>query len=322
MASVTSTQAEHHLDPPRIGRVPEAQRRTALALLLTGRANPDDISVDQFLTFAGHQHIALDHLWAGFSDDKPVAVCLIFPSAGRTGMCFISRVKGPSATDLIVQVVQTAVRAQDPARMALLQTLLDPEQRLEKRALSQAGFMELATLCYMQREADLHAEPMNLGQADITVLHYSAETHDHFARAILASYEDTLDCPGLVGLRRIGDIIAGHKAAGLFDPALWYAFYHGDQPVGVMLLADLPQRHSVELVYLGLSPAFRGRGLAKRILHHGLVVASQRHLRIDRQPIYMCLAVDDRNEPALRLYRGLGFRVTTRKVAMIESLER
>lgn len=322
MASVTSPHIQASHDAPRIQRVLPAQHRLALSILLTGRSSPDDVAVDHLLSFARQQHISLDHLWAAFCDDTPQAVCLIFPSAGRTGMCFISPVKGPSAVDLTARVVRAAVESQDRTQVALLQSLLDPEQRLERRSLIDAGFNELATLCYMQRDADLPARPMDLGHPDIDLYHYSPDTHDRFAHAILATYQDTLDCPALVGTRRIGDIIAGHKAAGQFDPRLWYAFYLGDDPVGVMLLAELPQRSSVELVYLGLAPGFRGQGLAKRLLYHGLVVASHRQLNTDRRPATMCLAVDDRNTPAVRLYRSLGFRITSRKLAMIESLQR
>ena len=46
--------------------------------------------------------------------------------------------------------------------------------------------------------------------------------HALFAETILQTYRDSLDCPGLNGVRQIEDIIAGHKASGEFDPALWF----------------------------------------------------------------------------------------------------
>jgi ribosomal protein S18 acetylase RimI-like enzyme len=135
-----------------------------------------------------------------------------------------------------------------------------------------------------------------------------------FARAILASYEQTMDCPGLLGLREVDDIIAGHMATGRFDPSLWYAFYQGDVPVGVMLLGILPPHRSGELIYLGIAPAYRGKGLARPILEHGLGELSA------RDTTRLLLAVDEANQPAIRLYRHLKFRTSARKAALIRAL--
>ncbi|MEM6393681.1 MAG: GNAT family N-acetyltransferase [Planctomycetota bacterium] len=68
-----------------------------------------------------------------------------------------------------------------------------------------------------------------------------------------------------------------------------------------------------ELVYLGVAKRFRGRGLAGRLLRHGM---ARVHARGGKR---LLLAVDDRNEPAVSLYRSLGFRATARKLAMIRS---
>jgi ribosomal protein S18 acetylase RimI-like enzyme len=151
-------------------------------------------------------------------------------------------------------------------------------------------------------------------EAGFQAVHWSETNRQLFAEAILASYQQTLDCPALVGLRTIDEIIEGHMAAGQFSPELWWAVRHGDDPVGVMLLSPLPQRSAMELVYLGLAPAWRGRGLGSRLLGHGLAQAHQRGLTS------MLLAVDDLNKPAVRLYQSQGFEVHAKKLAMIMAL--
>lgn len=103
-------------------------------------------------------------------------------------------------------------------------------------------------------------------------------------------------------------------ATGRFEADLWTCLLAEDEPVGVMLLNVIPPREALELVYLGLAPRARGHGLARRLMLHGLSQVRRRHCR------RMLLAVDERNEPAVRLYGELGFHPTTRKLAMIRSV--
>ena len=299
----------------RLGRVGPEGRRCALAVLLTGRDQPNDPAVEQFLNFTRSQGLLLDELWEARSGPTLVASVLIVPSAGLTAMMFVSPVS-PATAAVMPHLVRAASCGQDPRRIHLIQCLLDPHQRRQRQALQDAGFDHLATLVYMQRDADLPPGPLDLTESGITCRQWSATHRDRFARAILASYEGTLDCPGLLGLRSIDEVIEGHQATGRFDPQDWFVFYHGDDPVGVMLLSEVVQRAAYELVYLGLAPAFRGRGLARRILRFGLGVVHQRGAS------GVLLAVDEQNKPALRLYRNLEFKSTGRKSAMICALEK
>jgi len=73
---------------------------------------------------------------------------------------------------------------------------------------------------------------------------------------------------------------------------------------------------SVELVYLGLVPEARGRGLGRRLLEHGLALLKGRSERA------VVLAVDERNTPAMKLYREAGFRPSLRRVAFIRPVVR
>src|SRR5206468_2654294 len=143
-------------------------------------------------------------------------------------------------------------------------------------------------------------------------VNYSASTHADFARAILDSYQQSLDCPKLSGLRHIEDIIAGHKATGEFDPTKWFLARDrsSGQGLGVLLLARAPRTDTVELVYLGLAPAARGRGLAKVMMRHALATAA--HMGASR----FCLAVDAENVPALKLYYAAGMARAGSRVAM------
>lgn len=71
----------------------------------------------------------------------------------------------------------------------------------------------------------------------------------------------------------------------------------------------------VELAYLGLAKSARGKGLGAVLLDDALRRASTRPQRV------VSLAVDERNEPALRLYRSRGFRTVVRRRAFARQVD-
>ena len=294
-------------------RATDVEREQVLALLLTGRATHQDPSVGPFISFAKDHRLCLDELWTARRHGNPVAALLLVPSPGRTAMVFVSPMGGAATGLVVAGLVQAVCSDQDPSRTRLLQALLDPQQRREAKTLETAGFKRLSELIYMERAVDVPPTPLDLDDS-FEVLQWSDRNRDCFAEAILASYEQTLDCPDLVGLRHIDDIIAGHMATGVFHRELWCALRHGGQPVAVMLLNMVPPRRSMELVYLGISVAWRGRGLGRKLLRHGIGLAGR------YGAVSMILAVDRRNKPALRIYRSDRFTSTARKVALIYRL--
>ena len=291
-------------------RVRPSQRHRVLALLLTGRADEHAAALDSFLSFAGEANLSLDELWVATCGKELLAAMLIVPNAGRTAMAFLSPLRGPRQQKAVVGLARTVCRSQDPKRMSMIQVLLDPGQHDEPRALGEAGFSTLAKLLYMERpvrrtEGQVEFDP------SLACVTWSGANREIFANAILASYRNTLDCPGLVGLRGIDDIISSHMATGRFEPDLWLAWHTCDEPVAVMLLNRVHRRDAIELVYLGVHPAWRRRGLARQILTHGLSLASLNRIKT------MILVVDSVNKPALQLYRSFRFSSTARRLALI-----
>jgi ribosomal protein S18 acetylase RimI-like enzyme len=289
-----------------------------LGVLLTGRAEPHHALVEQFLSYSRDHDLPLSELYAAYRGQAPVAAALVLPNAGRSGMVFASPVHTADQAALAGRVVDEAARQQPAERMAMLQALLEPEQPLTRQALEAGGFHKLATLQYMGRRADLPPTPLSLGDQALTAVSWSEANRPIFASAIEASYQATADCPGLVGLRRIEDIIAGHMAAGRFDPDLWLAVHNQGEPVAVMLMNELAQQPGHELVYLGVAAPYRGRGLARSLLAYGLGRASDQAAGTDNPRLH--LAVDEDNAAARQLYADFGFRATARKLAMIRPL--
>ena len=156
--------------------------------------------------------------------------------------------------------------------------------------------------------------------AGLTLAPYEAGAHALFHQAIAGSYEATLDCPALSEMRDVEDVIEGHKAVGIFDPQLWGVLlqkgFGGDRgrPWGCLLLAEIPARRGLELVYLGLTPEARGRGLGRILMQRVLALASRRNCAV------ATLAVDAANTPAMRLYRRCGYASVAQRVAMVRKL--
>lgn len=315
-------------DRPCIRRPKPEEHTTALAVLLTGRPTPSHPAVDHFIHFAHHQGFSLEGLWAAYTDQTPDCAALIIPGVGRTAVMFVSPSPDVRQIRVMTELIQNVLQRQDPDRLRLIQVLLEPAQKREQQALEQAGFSSLASLVYMRRSSLarhnlMDADPAATGLTDtiacdgrvLKAMSWRDDDYDAFALAIETSYLNTLDCPDLVGVRDLDDIIAGHKAVGQFEPDLWTVYYQDDQPAAVLLLNPLIDRMELELVYLGLAPAFRGKGLARRLMQRALATARAR----DKTGIH--LAVDERNQPAMKLYQGLGFRATGRKLAMIYVLK-
>ena len=179
---------------------------------------------------------------------------------------------------------------------------------------------QIAELSYQKLVLSARVEPDTALPEDVELRRAGdvreRASREALARALERSYIDTLDCPELCGLRAIDDVIESHRATGHYDPALWWVVYRADQPEGALLLSPFPDQGSVELVYLGLGPSLRGRGLGKLLMVRA-IDAARRSGAMD-----MTCAVDMQNLRALRLYAGLGFRSIDRRVALVRSIGR
>lgn len=174
--------------------------------------------------------------------------------------------------------------------------------------LEQAGFRPLAVLEYLERDA-LHPWVDPPGPEEAEWVQYDERTHGEFAQTVLATYRDSQDCPELTGLRPMDDILAGHKASGRFEPRLWELARVAGRTAGCLLLSPLMHAPMLEVVYMGVVPEFRRRGVGELLLRRAL---EQCHTTGARR---LTVVVDDRNEPAKRLYARLALLPVARRKA-------
>ena len=271
--------------------------------------------VQQFEAFAAGLGIKADHQVMAFDGKSVAATCLWVPSPGRSAMLFAPNLNQfPKAAAAVEACVRAALADAASADVALVQVMLEPEDELGAGTFARAGLHRLATLIYMERTPPPAAPSVQL-PAGLRLQEYGPACHAALRKVVLGSYEQTLDCPALSGLRDIEDVLAGHKAVGRFDPALWTLVLEGDTPLGCLLLAEIPNRHALDLVYLGLLPAARGRGIGRALMQRMFATGRERGFEV------LTLAVDEGNAPALRLYHRFGFTPVTRRVALIRKLD-
>lgn len=272
------------------------------------------------------------------------------PGAGRTAMIFLSEpvrtgdLGGYASARLerahaIATGCKTLAREMQD-RLVLVQSLPALDERWAIDALSDAGFQSVGSLMYMRRPPRTNDAKLSLGP-DLSKIEWpsgvqvvsvrqwetnscglaATSTHgcgsvdEALVVAMDASYIDTLDCPELCGLRSTADILTSHKATGIHDQSLWWIVMYEGKPHGCALFSPCPDQRSVELVYLGLSPALRGKGLGLKLMRHGIGECAKLNVTWS-----MACAVDERNAPAIKLYESLQFRGFSRRAAFVCSL--
>jgi ribosomal protein S18 acetylase RimI-like enzyme len=287
----------------------------ALRLVLGSNGRlADESQVTDFLRFTNRRGVSLSDLQVMLMREQLIWALLPMVSPGRTMLMFTAPVEFASGHIAAVETTIENVCKHFASRdVQLAQMLLDPADDVTIMTYKRCGFRHMAELYYLNRTVR-RAQPPPPLPANFQTHHYSAQMHGAFAKAILASYEKSLDCPPLNGLRGVEDIITGHKAAGEFDPEDWFVVTLRNEPVAVLLLSRTISVDGMELVYLGVAPGVRGHGLGEHLMRLAESRVSQRKLT------RLTLAVDSLNEPALKLYYRHGMQRVTSKIALMREL--
>jgi len=271
-------------------------------------------AASQFATSLTAQRADVSY-WVADRDSRPVAGAVAIDAPGRTSMLFVTSCEALPAADrsVVAEMLRHLSAVKDAAGVRLVQGLIEPSDRRDQQAYDAAGFHRLATLVYMERGVG----PMREAPTDesgLSWLNYSSQTHALFCHTISQTYQGSVDCPGLEGVRTIDEVVLGHKATGTFDPGGWLLLLRDGRPQGCLLMAGVIGRSACEVVYMGLVPEARGRRLGRVVLHRAL--AEARRARRDQ----LVLAVDENNLPARRLYDAFGFRRTMKRQAWVRVL--
>jgi mycothiol synthase len=291
---------------------------SAMAIILGSLARPAPTAqVVEFINSATARRIDIQAIWVAEKLGRIVWAVLPILNPGRTLLLLTSH-DVPQANLAqpnfpAARLVGEICRHFGSNGVHLAQVLLESQARQAREFFSSMGFNEIAELIYLQGAVPKNSVAPILPE-HMRLVEYSPATHALFAETIIQTYHDSLDCPVLSGMRDIGDVIAGHQATGEFNPAGWQVLLKGDEPMGVFLLSRIPQSDAVELVYLGLCPQARQKGLGNLLMRQIFFLILHDHGR------RLSLAVDAKNAPALKLYFGFGMRQVATRWAMIRDL--
>jgi ribosomal protein S18 acetylase RimI-like enzyme len=190
-------------------------------------------------------------------------------------------------------------------QIALAQILVGATESVDEQLLAPGGFRRLVDLAYLTLEGSNF--PRLIDGMPLQFLPRVTEHPDRLHAIIKQSYEGTLDCPELNDLRTPSEVVAGYQVQGQYNPDHWFLVRHENQDVGVLILATHLPGENCELVYMGIVPDARGNGFGEVIVRFGIEQARQNGAE------RVVLAVDERNSPALAMYRRLGFVMWDRR---------
>jgi GNAT superfamily N-acetyltransferase len=236
-----------------------------------------------------------------------LGVMLCTPAPGAVALVWPPQVVPCAAPELIEdRLCTTALNWLRSQNVKLAQVLLTAAESGQAAPLLRHGFEHVTTLAYLRQEL------ASLPEREPAALRFEPCTADNaelFAATLLRTYEGTQDCPELNGVRTIEEILAGHRAQGVFAPERWWLVTErsaeGDgcvhRPVGVLLVNALAEDSGWEIIYMGVIPEARGRGLGRQLTEHALHTAAAHGVA------HVDLCVDRRNLFARRVYEALGF---------------
>lgn len=244
------------------------------------------------------------------------------PSGGRiTGALLTQALAGRSAAVWAPEVEPSVWRSATAATLVrsalddlrargfrVAQAVLDESAgRRGALDLARGGMPPVTELLYLERDTAIPLPPPPAGATGgpsppVRWRSFNPAHEAEFRALLQSTYASSLDMPELEGVRSLDDVIEGHRATGRFVPERWWLGQVEGEPGAavVLLLSDIPDRDVWEVVYLGLTPPARGRGLGRTAIRHALDLARPHASRLE-------LAVDIRNHPATRLYERSGF---------------
>jgi ribosomal protein S18 acetylase RimI-like enzyme len=232
-------------------------------------------------------------------------ICQTVP--GASGLIWPPQAVGTTQAaeieDLLIQHAGAWLR-QCGAKLA--QTLLLPKEAHLAASLLRNGFDHITDLWYLRHNLDM-PKHLLLESERLTYHTYANGNPELFHRTLVRTYEETLDCPEVNGVRDLDEIIAGHRAQGRHDPERWWLALDRGHPVGVLLVVEMPECEGWDLAYVGVVPEARRRGFGRELVRKALIAAH--HGDATR----LTLSVDARNRPAWDLYTSLDFQPYERR---------
>jgi ribosomal protein S18 acetylase RimI-like enzyme len=300
--------------PPRIAELSPDQEDLGLRLFLEGVDQAQfEQQVAMLRTSVQRQPLSGYRIWGAFRAEKLTGSIVVQTQAGRIAVVWPPRLVADEPHETARQLLQAGMAHLPQLEIRMVQALLPTDTGADAESLAAAGFRHVSDLLYLVCLADQF--PTRPPCPDLQFEPYAPTLHARFAELVDATYENTLDCPAVNGVRDIDDVLQGYRATGHFDPQRWFIVRHQGEEIGCLILTDYPEHATWELIYVALLPAARGRGWGVGIVRHSQWLCGQAMRK------RLVLAVDAANGPALRMYAAAGFQAWDRRSVFVRVLD-
>lgn len=230
---------------------------------------------------------------AGWAVPLPGAVSLLWPPLPQT-----HRLDQPSSAPVLdLTPLWHALRqAAQSQGSKLVQVLLPANDNGAGLILQSQGYAYMTLMRYLRRDLSRVPRAQSSSLEWVEASGCLAE----FGATLVHTYEGSLDCPELEGLRSQEEVLSGYAGEHQAAVPHWWLLRMAGKPAGVIMANSDRQVPLWELSYLGLVPGSRGQGL-------GRMAMVQLLERIQTAGgLLLTTAVDSRNSPACGLYARLG----------------
>lgn len=244
--------------------------------------------------------VSFDGLLTATRGNRVVSSVWCLSQPGKIGTVWgpgILSEESDSTADLLVQQAIQFAKQRD---CHLLQSLVGQENPNAGNLLGASGFRSITLLSHLEAlTEDIQAEPPH---GDLTFRRCDDFRSEGFRSLVAQTYENSLDCPELDGMRDVDDVLEGYHATSHGSSYNWYTLESGSEAIGVIITAHHAEPQQLELIYFGLTPRFRQLGLGSEMIRFVLQLAQFLGCRST------ITGVDQRNTPAMALYRRFGFQ--------------
>ncbi|MCD0457851.1 GNAT family N-acetyltransferase [Roseiconus lacunae] len=189
------------------------------------------------------------------------------------------------------------------------------------RAFLELGYWHLADMSRMAVRIDetslvpedcLEGECRGLG---IRLTPYQSKDRTLLINLSEAISKESLDCPALSGIRDYGNVVDSQLHRQGCTPSHWRIVWIDYEPIGAVLVSTHNSLPHAELVFLGIVPAARGRGIGRQLIRHA------KHLAATAKVQSLSLNCDNDNFPAISTYQRAGFQSVGRSAVFVKQYE-
>ncbi len=184
-----------------------------------------------------------------------------------------------------------------------IQAIVDPALSDAREILQVAGFTNLATLKHLW----LGLSQPDFGNTNqfpssrLVLTHVSMFERNQLEQLIAETFKHTLDCPAINHLRNPQSVLETFlDGRNLSREIPWWVLQESSREIGCLFL-NLHAEDVAELVYVGLIERARGLGLGRFLVTTACGRATSLGCNV------LVAAVDQLNQPAVRIYDQLGF---------------